>query len=215
MAEMSMNRVIHGAVRRDLDRFAEALTTIDSSDKRRLEQVSTAWANFHDQLTLHHSTEHSIAWPALRKAGISDDLLTQFDAEHDRMAAALESADQAMSSLHGTPSAEHVKAAGEAMATLRATTTEHLDHEEAELEPFLIEHAHTPEMKEMSRGFRRAYKLPEAGTFFSWLQDGASSDERAGLRQNVPAPVVAIIGQVLGGKYRRTIAPAWQGQRAA
>lgn len=30
------------------------------------------------------STEHLIAWPALRKADISDDLLTQFDAEHDR-----------------------------------------------------------------------------------------------------------------------------------
>src|SRR5262249_56608397 len=41
--------------------------------------------------------------------------------------------------------------------------------------------------------------------------DGASSDERAGLRQNVPGPVVAIIGRVFGGTYRRTIAPAWRG----
>src|SRR5215469_3441071 len=126
MAEMSMNRVIHAAVRRDLDRFTNALSTLGDGDQRRIEHVSAGWANFHEQLTRHHSSEHRIAWPALRKAGISDDLLTQFDAEHDRMAAALESADQAMSSLHGTPSAEHVKAAGEAMATLRATTTEHL-----------------------------------------------------------------------------------------
>jgi len=29
----------------------------------------------------------------------------------------------------------------------------------------------------------------------------------------VPAPIVAMIGGVFGGKYRRTIAPAWQGQR--
>src|SRR5215469_16807464 len=152
---MSMNRVIHGAVRRDLDRFTDALSTIHGGGERRLGYVSTAWANFHDQLTRHHSTEHRIAWPALRKAGISDDLFTLFDAEHDRMAAALESADVAMRSLGGTPSAEHVKAAGEALATLRATTTEHLDHEEAELEPFLSEHAHTPEMKAMSRQFGR------------------------------------------------------------
>jgi hemerythrin-like domain-containing protein len=214
MAEMSMNRVIHAAVRRDLDRFTEALSTIDGGSERRLGHVSTAWANFHDQLTQHHSTEHRIAWPALRKAGISDDLFTVFDAEHDRMAAALESADLAMRSLRDTPSAENVKAAGEAMATLRATATEHLDHEEAELEPFLSEHAHTPEMKAMSRQFGREYKLPEAGTFFAWLQDGARSDELAGLRQNVPGPVVAIIGGVFGGRYRRTVAPAWQGQRA-
>jgi hemerythrin-like domain-containing protein len=212
---MSMNRVIHAAVRRDLDRFTNALGTLDSGDERRAGQVSAAWANFHEQLTRHHSSEHRIAWPALRKAGISDDLLTQFDAEHDRMAAALESADQAMRSVRGMPSAENVKAAGEAMTMLRATTTEHLDHEEAELEPFLLEHAHTPEMKAMSRAFGREFKLPEAGMYFAWLQDGASRDELDGLRQNVRGPVVAIIGGVFGGKYRRTIAPAWQGGRAS
>jgi hypothetical protein len=214
MAEMSMNRVIHGAVRRDLDRFTEALTTL-GADGRPLDLVSTAWANFQDQLTRHHSSEHRIAWPALSKAGVSDDLLTQFDAEHDRMAAALESAGQAMSSLRTTPNEEHVKTAGEAMATLRVTATEHLDHEEAELEPFFSKHAHTPEMKAMGRAFGREYKLPEAGTFFAWLQDGASPDELEGLRQNVPGPAVAIIGRVFGGKYRRTIAPAWKGQRGS
>lgn len=215
MAEMSMNRVIHGAVRRDLDRFTNALSTLDGGDERRAGQLSAAWANFHEQLTMHHSSEHRIAWPALRKAGISDDLLTQFDAEHDRMAAALESAGQAMSSLRSAPGAEDVKAAREALAALRTAATEHLDHEEAELEPFFLEHAHTPEMKAMGRAFGRDYPPPAAGTFFAWLQDGASSDELAGLRQNVPGPVVAIIGRIFGGKYRRTIAPAWRGGRAA
>jgi hypothetical protein len=42
------------------------------------------------------------------------------------------------------------------------------------------------------------------------VSDGASSDELAALRQTVPAPVVSIIGRVFGGKYRRTIAPAWK-----
>jgi hemerythrin-like domain-containing protein len=155
MPEMSMNRVIHAAVRRDLDRFTGALSTPDGGDERRVEQVSTAWANFREQLTRHHSSEHRIAWPALRKVGVSDDLFTRFDVEHDRMAAALESADQAIRSLRGTSRAENVRAAREALATLRATTTEHLDHEEAELEPFYLEHAHTPEMKGMGRAFGR------------------------------------------------------------
>jgi hypothetical protein len=214
MAEMSMNRVIHGAVRRDLDRFTGALSTLNGGGSR-LQYVSAAWANFQDQLTKHHSSEHRIAWPALRNAGISDDVLTQFDAEHDRMAAALESAGQAMRSLGAAPSAEHIKAATEAMSRLHAAATEHLDHEEAKLEPFFAEHAHTPEMKAMGREFGREFKLPEAGTFFAWLQDGASRDELVGLRQNVPAPAVVIISRVFGGKYRRTIAPAWRGQRAS
>ncbi len=215
VAEMSMNRVIHGAVRRDLDRFANAFSTLDGGDYRRVEQVSTAWANFHEQLSRHHSSEHRIAWPALRNAGISDDLLTQFDAEHDRMAAELESADQAMRSLRSTPSAENARAVSEAITTLRTKATEHLDHEEAELEPFFLERAHTPEMKAMGRAFGREYSLPEAGTYFAWLQDGASKDELVGLRQNVPGPVVAIISRVFGAKYRRTIAPAWSGGRTS
>jgi hypothetical protein len=185
MAEMSMNRVIHGAVRRDLDRFINALSTPSGGDQRRAGQVSVAWANFGEQLIRHHSSEHRIAWPPLRKAGLSGDLLTRFDAEHDRMAAALESADQAMRSLRGTPSAENARAARKAVATLRATTAEHLDHEEAELEPFFLEHAHTPEMKAMGRAFGCEYKPAEAGTYFAWLQDGASRDELAGLRQNL------------------------------
>jgi hypothetical protein len=149
------------------------------------------------------------------KAGISNDLLTQFDAEHDRMAAALGSADQAMKSMRRRPDSEHAEAAREAVTMLRATTTEHLDHEEAELEPFYSEHAHTPEMKAMGRAFGREYTPPQAGTYFAWLQDGASRDELAGLRQNVPGPVLAIFGRVFGGKYRRTIAPAWRGARGS
>lgn len=207
---MSMNRVIHGAVRRDLDRFTSALSTLDGGDVRRVGQVSAAWANFHQMLTHHHSSEHRIVWPALRKVGISDDLLTQFDAEHDRMAAALESADQAMRSLRGTPTGENVEAARRAVATLRTTTTGHLDHEEAELEPFWLENAQTPEVKALRLAFARELLPPLGGTFFAWVQDGASDDEVTGLRQNVPGPVVAIIDRIFGGRYRRTIAPAWR-----
>jgi hemerythrin-like domain-containing protein len=208
---MSMNRVIHAAVRRDLTRFTDALRTLDHSDRRRVEQLAAAWANFHEQLTRHHSSEHRVAWPALRKAGIADDLIAQFDAEHDHMAAALQSADQAMTTLRGAPNAENVTTARDAVTVLCTAATEHLDHEEAALEPFLLQHEHAPEMKAMSRGFSREYRpLPRAGTFFAWLRDGASSDELHGLTQNVPAPVVTIIGGVFGSKYRRTVAPAWR-----
>lgn len=201
---MSINRVIHTAVRRDLDRFTTALNTLDD-DRRRAKQLAVAWANFHQQLTIHHSSEHRIAWPALRTAGLTDELITELDGEHDRMAAVLESADQAMRTLPSTPNAENVRAAREAVATLRTIAIEHLDHEEAQLEPFLLDNKHTPAMKAMSRAFAREYRpLPKAGTFFAWLQDGATSDERAGLRQNVPGPVVAIIGRVFGGNYHRS-----------
>ena len=73
MAEMSMNRVIHGAFRRDLQRFEDALAAFPDGDAGRAEQLWTAWANFDDQLTRHHVGEHEIAWPTLRQLGLSED----------------------------------------------------------------------------------------------------------------------------------------------
>ena len=73
MAEMSMNKVIHGAVRRDLDRFVVALDHFPSGDRARAADLSRAWENFDEQLTYHHEGEHRIAWPALQKVGVASD----------------------------------------------------------------------------------------------------------------------------------------------
>jgi hemerythrin-like domain-containing protein len=205
-----MNRVIHGAFRRDLERFEDALGRFRDGDTHRAEQLWTAWANFDEQLTRHHTSEHEIGFPALRQMGISDETIARWDAEHDRLAAALASAREAMKRLRSSASADSAKAAGEAIAELSATAAVHLDHEEADSEQFMLARKGTPEMKAMARKFSRDMKLSEAGTFFVWLEDGASTDEKAALRQNVPAPVMTIIGGVLGRTYRRSIAPVWQ-----
>ena len=210
MVEMSMNRVIHSAFRRDLTRFENALATFADGDSRRAERLSVAWTNFNQQLTHHHSGEHTIAWPALRQVGVSDDLITQMDAEHERMAVALTSADAAMQALRRTPSGESAKTARDAMSSLRSVAVEHLDHEEAQLEPLFFDKKDTPELKSMGRQFSRELKPPAAGTFMAWLQDGASSDEVAALRQEIPGPIVTIIGGIFGRTYRRTIAPVWR-----
>ena len=84
-----MNKAIHAAFRRDLGRFIDALGRFPAGNRQRAEQLATAWANFDDQLTRHHEGEHEIAWPALEAVGVSHDLLTQMDAEHDTMATAL------------------------------------------------------------------------------------------------------------------------------
>jgi hemerythrin-like domain-containing protein len=209
MAEMSMNRVIHGAFRRDLQRFEDALAAFTDGDAGRAEQLCTAWANFDDQLTRHHVGEHEIAWPTLRQLGLSEDLITKWDSEHDRIAEGLRTADAAMRAFRGSPTAANAKAARDAMAELRVVAGEHLNHEEADLEPFYLAKKDTPELKAMGRKFGQM-SPPAAGTFFAWLQDGATSEEAANLRRNVPGPVVAILGGVFGRTYRRTIAPVWR-----
>jgi hypothetical protein len=208
MTEMSMNRVIHGAFRRDLDRFVTALDSFPPGDQRRADGLNTAWANFDDQLTYHHEGEHETAWPALQKVGVSPDLLAAMDAEHDTMADALAVARAAMAELVRTPGREQADSARAAFANLRTVTVAHLDHEEAELEQVYLDHKDDPAIVEMGKKFAKVGPA-RGGRFLAWLLDGASPDERAALARAVPGPVLSGVAGIFGRGYRRDVAPVW------
>ena len=209
MTQMSMNKVIHGAVRRDLDRFVGALSGFPAGDQKRANELGTAWENYYFQLTYHHEGEHEIAWPALESIGVSRELLTSLDGEHDAMAAAMTEAGTAMAALRRTASAEDAANALEAFTHLRAVTVQHLDHEEAEIEPVYLERFDTPELQEMAKKFSRDSGPKQAGTFFAWLLDGASDAEEASLRRTLPGPVLAILVGLFGRRYKRDVASVW------
>jgi hypothetical protein len=210
MTDMSMNKAIHGAVRRDLERFLGALETFPDGNRDRAGQPAGAWANFDDQLTHHHEGEHEIAWPALEAVGASNELLATMDAEHDVMAAALTAARAAMAKLDSSASAADAEAAKVAMTRLQEVTVSHFDHEEAELEPIFLANREVPEIKEMGRKFGKVSPA-RGGRFFSWVLDGASEDEKAAVTRDVPGPVITIIGGIFGLGYRRKVAPVWKG----
>jgi len=203
-----MNKAIHAAVRRDLDRFLDALGRFPDGDRERAEQLATAWQNFDEQLTRHHEGEHDTAWPALEKVGVSRDVLAQLDAEHDAMAHALAAARTAMGELRKSASHADAVAAEIAMRELQRVTVIHLEHEEAEIEPVYLAKKDSPEMKAMGREFGKVSPV-RGGRFFAWVLDGASPEEQAAIRGEVPGPVLAIIGGVFGLGYRRRVAPAW------
>jgi hypothetical protein len=206
---MSMNKVIHCAVRRDLRRFRTALEKFSDGDKARAVALHRAWQNFDTQLTDHHEGEHEIAWVALKAIGVEQATIEAFDQEHDLMAADLAPTRAAMEKLAGSASKADADAAGAAMAKLETTTITHLDHEEETSEPlYAKEHDH-PAIKEMGKKFSRRSGIGKAGEFMAWLEDGATAEEKAGLRGSVPGPVVTIIGGIFGRKYRKEVAPVW------
>jgi hemerythrin-like domain-containing protein len=208
MATMSMNKVIHAAFRRDLDRFVNALGSFPAGDQKRADELSAAWANFDAQLTEHHEGEHRIAWPAMREIGVSAELLATMDSEHDTMAAALADARAAMAALARQPSHEQAEAARAALEQLRTVTVAHLDHEEAELEQTYLDHVDHPAIVAMGKAFAKVGPA-KGGRFFAWLLDGASPQERAALADTVPGPVLKILMGVFGRGYRKTVAPVW------
>ena len=208
---MSMNKVIHAAVRRDLERFRRALEAFTDGDRERAAALHRAWVNFDAQLTEHHEGEHEIAWPALTSIGIAEATIASFDSEHDRMAADLAATRGTMASLERTATRADADAAAVAMRSLQTTTVSHLDHEERETESVLVQHEGDPAMKEMGKKFSRRTGPREAGIFFAWVQDGATVEEKAALAAQVPRPVLGIVGGVFGRRYRNQVAPVWSG----
>ena len=209
MVTMSMNKAIHGAFRRDLTRLLDALGRFQDGDSTRAAQLGTAWDNFDAQLTDHHEGEHAIAWPALARIGVSQEVLDQMDAEHDRMADALAKARGAMNAFRTTGTGTDAATARAAVEHLQAVTVEHLDHEEAEIEDVYLANADGPEMKAMGKQFAKVSPA-KGGRFFAWVTDGATPEEMAAITGNVPKPVLAIISGIFGRGYRRDVAPVWR-----
>ncbi len=209
MATMSMNKVIHAAVRRDLDRFISALGRFPDGDGGRAEQLGRAWDNFDHQLTRHHEGEHEIAWPALAQVGVTQQTIDQMDAEHEVMAERLSAARASMAALRSAPTAENARTAHTAMDELKTVTAEHLDHEERELEPVYQAKRDDPAIVEMGKRFARV-SPKEGGVFFRWLTDGAGREEMKSINAEIPAPVRAIIGGVFGRSYGKHVAPVWK-----
>ena len=210
MTEMSMNKAIHGAFRRDLNRFITALGSFPPGDLARAKQLGAAWDNFDDQLSHHHAGEHEIAWPALVSIGVSQDLLNAMDAEHDTMAHALSETRTAMSDFVRVAGHAEAQNALAAFQKLQTVTTEHLDHEESELEQVYLSNKDTQQMKDMGRKFGKVSPA-RGGRFFEWVLDGATPDEAAAVKGNVPGPVLMIISGIFGRGYRNNIAPVWKG----
>ncbi len=207
---MSMNRVIHSAIRRDLRRFDRALTALEPGDRDRAAALGRAWDNFRFQLDHHHHSEHDIVWPALTSYGVDPALLEQMDAEHGLMAAALGEAHEAMTGLREDPSAARRDRALGSIQHLQHVTVSHLEHEERELEPVLVGGFETsPEATVMDKQLR-AGGLGRAATMLAWVSDDAGPEETRTLRALLPPPLRLLLVGLLGRRYRRQVSPAWR-----
>jgi hypothetical protein len=205
---ITMNTVIHAAFRRDLARFDTALASFPDGSQERADQLVTAWDNYQHQLHHHHEDEETIFWPAFRELGADEAVTSDLGGEHAQMLTALDHADEVVRRLSGDPSSARAANARAAIGELGEVLREHLAHEEANLEPWVATVRSTPQMKRAQAAVRKAHK-GQSGTFVAWLLDGAEPEHVAGLKREIPPPVVAFLNAVPGRHYRRNIAPVW------
>jgi hemerythrin-like domain-containing protein len=206
---MTMNRVIHHAVLRDLARLESALGAARDGDVARAGQLERAYANLQLELTHHHEGEDAFVFPFLADHGAAPDLLKAMDDEHHAMADGLAETHTAMAAYAASGSASDAEAARASVARTRAVIERHLSHEEDDLEPLLVPHMQTAEWKTVEKQLRPK-SLVVTGRFLAWIQDGMTDDGRAYVRSRIPPPVVAVLGKVAGRSYHRNIAPTWR-----
>jgi hemerythrin-like domain-containing protein len=206
-SEMTMNRVIHAAVRRDLGRLESALESAREGDRERAAELRRAYANLHRELKHHHESEDRWVFPMMSRY-VDQEILDAMDTEHQAMADALADTDAAMERYAASGSAVDAAAARDSVSRTREVVARHLDHEEQEFEPALAPHLESPEWKQVEKRFR-SQPLGDAGRFMAWVQDGMEPQTRAYLRSTVPPPVLFVLGRVVGRSYHRDIAPVW------
>jgi iron-sulfur cluster repair protein YtfE (RIC family) len=145
--QMTMNRVIHAAVRRDLDRLTDALGRMPDGDRPRAQALDRAYRNLQTELTHHHEGEDTHIWPMLASVGVDQRLLDTMENEHHAMAEALAGTGTAMSTVAGSGSAADATAARDSLLRTREVVERHLQHEETEVEPRLEPYQDSAEWK--------------------------------------------------------------------
>jgi hypothetical protein len=209
MAELSMNQIIHAAVRRDVVRTEQALRRLGDGDAARARQVQAAWQNLVRELTHHHEAEDEILWPFLLERGVDADLLHEMESEHVAMKEALGSASAAIDGVVATPTTATARSAADVVARSSEVINRHLDHEERDVEAPMGDLESDPEFKALSKKLRPA-SIVDAANALAWMQDGAGERERSALRATIPGPVVSLLTLLLARRYRREVAPAWR-----
>lgn len=206
---LTLNTVVHAAFRRTLERFDQALGGFPAGSQSRANQLQRAWVFFDEELHHHHHYEEQFFWPALGQTDADLSAVSDLDDEHEAMRAALAQATAAMAGLQLEPTAASAARARTAVNHLGIVLLDHLAHEERDLEPISAAYQDAPPMKKALGQVKKAH-LKSMGNFVEWLQDGADESDLAGMRKELPPPVVFLFGKLAGRRYRRDIAPVWQ-----
>jgi hypothetical protein len=205
---LTLNTVIHAAVRRDLARFQDALDNFPVGSPERATQLDLAWRHLDGQLYHHHHGEETIFWPALRELGADESLVGDLGGEHERLAEAMTLTRNAMSALASNPDQANIDQARAAFATLGEIVDSHFTHEEGELEPMMAAAIASPQWKSAQAQIRKTQSPSATGVYFAWLLDNADPDARSFVRQEIPRPVLFLLSRVLGRSYNR-VAAVW------
>ena len=207
---LTMNDIVHAAIRRDFVRLRTALAQVKVDDLERVRHLRSAWEFIWGELHHHHVIEDRYVWPYVLKYDLLPaDLIEQMEAEHQRMAVACGRLSEAFYEFIAAPSSAHLIALRSQLEHAVRTAEEHLRHEEADVMPALAEHWDAKSWRPVERQIRQVNPRL-AGGMFAWLLDTDDPLVGRAMEARFSKPLVWTMSRVFGRAYHRTVAPVWR-----
>lgn len=212
-ADTTMMRIVHDALRRDLERARIVLTHADPppDDHQRAAIVRhLRWMTAF--LDAHHRSEDEGLYPLVRqRAPEAADLLDAMTADHEAVAAAVARLDRAADAYGRGGEAGPLV---EALDDLTAILLPHLRREEDEAMPVVSSVATNAEWSDIEQRHNLDGKSPgQLGREGHWLIDEADAADRARVLGLVPLVPRLLLLYGFGPAYRRHLRAWWSPRR--
>lgn len=212
--DTTMMGIVHGCLRRDLERARLVLEGGPVPDARRAAVAEhLVWTM--DFLHHHHEGEDTGLYPMVRRKdpGLAP-LLDAMDAEHHTITPAMDELTTAARAWASDPTAQDRVLA--ALSALRAVLDPHLRHEEEEMMPLVQRTVTEREWTDWEQSTNIRSKGTSQLAFEGhWLIDNASAADRSTVVHHVPAVPRFVMLHLMGGPYARRRQAAWAGTAAA
>lgn len=186
-ADVTDYHAIHTCLRRGGGAIAEAVRTLDVSDRRRVDALARYWDGYANEVLAHHTIEDDIFFPALvERVPVAAEHLGRIGEDHHLL-------DELMAEGHaalaGVVEGAATHRAAHVLGHLDVMMNRHLDFEDAELLPLFASNfqqdeydlLHKVAIKSLGFGKATFFAIPFIGY---WLDD----DTRAQMLGTAPLP---------------------------
>jgi hemerythrin-like domain-containing protein len=207
-ADTSMMRIVHSALRRDLDRALRALTGEQPPDGRRRSAIADQLMWMMSFLDAHHRSEDCGLYPLVReRSSAAVAVLDDMAADHGAVAGAVRKVEAAATAYGTRDDREPLVAA---LRELRDVLLPHLRREEDEVMPIVARVVTNAEWQAIEHQHNLAGKSPaQLGREGHWLIDDADEHDRATVLGLVPPIQRMLLVLGFGPAYRRRRRACW------
>ncbi|WP_285704944.1 hemerythrin domain-containing protein [Microtetraspora sp. NBRC 16547] len=204
--------IVHGALRRDLDRSHAALTTKPYPQGRQRRALGEHVMWLMGLLHAHHTGEDEGLWPLVRRRNpAAGPLLDSLDADHRRIAPAIVTLTTAGRRYAATTTDEARSRLVAALEALTGVLVPHLEREVAEAMPVVSASITQAEWHTWDQAYNvKPKSFRRLGIEGHWLLDGIDPEGYQVVVRQVPAVPRFILLHGFARSYRRQTAARWQ-----